>query len=52
MGTGSQLPVTGGIVRRAQIDSVPIPRVSKAEKHGNMANGSEEFKRNTDIQVK
>jgi hypothetical protein len=23
MGIGSQLPVTGGIVRRAQIDSVP-----------------------------
>jgi hypothetical protein len=25
MGIGSQLPVTGGIVRRAQIDSVPRP---------------------------
>lgn len=25
MGIGSQLPATGGIVRRAQIDSVPRP---------------------------
>lgn len=52
MGTGSQLPVTGGIVRRLQIDSVPIPKESKAHKQGNMAHASEDFKRNTDIQVK
>lgn len=49
MGTGSQLPVTGGIVRRAQIDSVPIPKMSKAQKDGDMANASLDFKRNTDI---
>ncbi|ERF77084.1 glutamate synthase [Endocarpon pusillum Z07020] len=32
MGVGSQLPVTGGIIRRAQIDSVPRPQdVSRPE---------------------
>jgi hypothetical protein len=44
MGTGSQLPVTGGIVRRAQIDSVPIPKMSKAQQNGNMVHASVEFK--------
>jgi glutamate synthase (NADPH/NADH) len=29
MGTGSSLPVTGGIVRRPQIDSVPKSRINK-----------------------
>jgi len=52
MGTGSQLPVTGGIVRRAQIDSVPIPKESKAHKQGEMANAIENFKRDTGIEIK
>jgi glutamate synthase (NADPH/NADH) len=49
MGTGSALPVTGGIVRRAQHDTVPAPRKMKAGKGGgDLAHTSEEYKRNTD----
>lgn len=51
MGTGSSLPVTGGIVRRPQHDSVPSSKEAKAHKDGDMAHVTEEFKRNTDIKV-
>lgn len=51
MGTGSALPVTGGIVRRAQHDAVPTPKERKAHKQGDMAHAGEEFKRNTDVKV-
>ena len=49
MGTGSSLPVTGGIIRRAQIDSVPKPKMHKADKQGDMAHASEDYKRTTEI---
>ncbi|KAK4947469.1 glutamate synthase [NADH] [Elasticomyces elasticus] len=51
MHTGSILPVTGGIVRRAAHDAVPPPRQSKAEKEGDMAHSAEEFKRGPDIKA-
>ncbi len=51
MHTGSILPVTGGIVRRAQHDSVPSPRVPKAQKEADMAHASEEFKRAPEIKA-
>lgn len=51
MGTGSILPVTGGIVRRPQHDSVPLTKTSKAAANGDLAHATEEFKRTTDIQV-
>jgi glutamate synthase (NADH) len=49
MNTGSILPVTGGIIQRSQLDSVPKPRMGKA--NGGMAHVAEEFKRTTDIEV-
>lgn len=51
MHTGSILPVAGGIIRRAQIDSVPRPKEYKTQLNGDMAHVSEEYKRNTDIAV-
>jgi hypothetical protein len=51
MGTGSSLPVTGGIVRRPQIDSVPKPKQSKRYLQNGMTHPSEEYKINTDIKV-
>jgi glutamate synthase (NADPH/NADH) len=51
MHTGSILPVTGGIVRRAAHDAVPPPRQSKAEKESDMAHASEEYKRVPDIKA-
>jgi glutamate synthase (NADPH/NADH) len=51
MHTGSILPVTGGIVRRAQHDSVPPPREPKAQKEGDMAHASEEMKRAPEIKA-
>lgn len=41
MGEGSLLPVTGGIVRRTQMDAVPKSRVPKADKNGDLAHVSE-----------
>ena len=52
MGEGSSLPVTGGIVKRAQHDTVPKARTKKADKGGDMAHATEDFKRTTDIEVK
>ena len=51
MHTGSSLPVTGGIVRRPQYDSVPHPKTPKAAANGDLAHHTEEFKRTTDIEV-
>jgi hypothetical protein len=51
MGSGSSLPVTGGIIRRAQHDAVPPPRQSKAEKDGDMAHAAEDFKRGTELKA-
>ncbi|OAL26863.1 hypothetical protein AYO20_09896 [Fonsecaea nubica] len=51
MGTGSILPVTGGIIQRAAHDAVPTPEESKAHKHGDMAHAAENFKRGPEIKV-
>ena len=51
MGTVSSLPVTGGIVRKPQLESVPKHRMNKAMANGDMAHATEEFKRTTDIEV-
>lgn len=51
MHTGSVLPVTGGIVRRAQYDSVPLPREPKTHKDGDMAHATEEMKRAPEIKA-
>ncbi|OAP61519.1 hypothetical protein AYL99_03722 [Fonsecaea erecta] len=51
MGTGSILPVTGGIVQRAQHDAVPTPQEMKAHKHGDMAQAAENYKRGPEIKV-
>ena len=51
MGTGSSLPVTGGIIRRPQHDTVPVPKMSKHAANGDLARATEEFKRTTDIEV-
>lgn len=41
IGEGSLLPVTGGIIRRNQMDAVPKPRKLKADMNGDMAHASE-----------
>ncbi|OQV00640.1 hypothetical protein CLAIMM_06111 [Cladophialophora immunda] len=51
MGTGSILPVTGGIIQRAQHDAVPTSQEMKAHKHGDMAHAAEDFKRGPEIKV-
>ena len=51
MHTGSVLPVAGGIVRRAQLDSVPKPRTAKVHMNHDMAHAAEEYKRGGDIAV-
>lgn len=54
MGTGSSLPVTGGLISKPQYESVPVARTSKRQANGtagDMAHVTEDFKRNTDIQV-
>ncbi|EXJ60612.1 glutamate synthase [NADPH] [Cladophialophora yegresii CBS 114405] len=51
MGEGSILPVTGGIIQRAQHDAVPTPKESKAHKGHDMAHSAEDFKRGTEIKV-
>jgi len=47
MGVGSALPVTGGIIRRAQHDIMPKPKQLKSEKQGDMAHAAEEMKGQT-----
>jgi len=51
-GTASYLPVTGGIIRRPQHDALPTPQDVKTHKQGDLAHASEDYKRNTDIDVK
>ena len=51
VGQGSVLPVTGGIIQRAQHDAVPTVKESKAHKSGDMAHAAEDFKRGTEIKV-
>ena len=54
IGAGSLLPITGGIIQKPQYESVPTARMSKRKANGsagNMARVTEDFKRNTDIQV-
>ena len=51
MGQGSLLPVTGGIIQRPQHDSVPPPKMTKAQNGGDMAHVAEEFKRVTDLKA-